>query len=55
MKSVSPRHFLRKPINIDNFYGKEDLGIKITREQFEELCNDLYVRIKNINLLFNLK
>jgi len=33
-------------INIDNFYGKEDLGIKINREQFEDLCNDLYDRIK---------
>ena len=35
-------------INIDNFYGKEDLGIKITRQQFEDLCNDLYKTIKNL-------
>ena len=35
-------------INIDNFYGNEDLGIRITRNEFDDLCSDLYERIQEL-------
>ena len=35
-------------INIDNFYGNEDLGTRITRDQFDDLCKDLYQRIEDL-------
>ena len=31
-------------INIDNFYDGEDLSISITRQKFEELCNECFTR-----------
>ena len=37
-------------INIENFYEKDDLFITITREQFDDLCKDLYNRI--IDLIY---
>ena len=40
-------------INIDNFFGNEDLVVKMTRDYFNELCQDLYDKIKDlmINIL----
>ena len=35
-------------INIDNFYGTEDLIIPLNRNKFEELCKDLYEEIEKI-------
>ena len=35
-------------INIDNFFGNNDLEIKITRNQFNDLCQDIYSKIKNL-------
>ena len=35
-------------INLDNFIDNYDLFIKITRDQFDELCQDLYARIEKI-------
>ena len=35
-------------INIENFYGKDDLFISITRDEFDDLCKDLYDRIKDL-------
>jgi molecular chaperone DnaK (HSP70) len=35
-------------INIDNFYGNEDLGTHITRDLFDDLCKDLYKRIEDL-------
>jgi heat shock protein 1/8 len=31
-------------INIDNFYDGEDLSMSITRQKFEELCNECFTR-----------
>ena len=33
-------------ITINNFYGNEDLVIKMTRDRFNDLCKDLYDRIQ---------
>jgi len=35
-------------INIDNFVGGDDLFVKINRDQFNDLCKALYVRIEVI-------
>ena len=35
-------------INIDNFYGNEDLVIKMTRDRFNDLCRDIYERIQEL-------
>ena len=35
-------------INIDNFYGKNDLMIRISRDTFEDLCEDLFKEIEKI-------
>ena len=35
-------------INIDNFYGNEDLVIKMTRDRFNDLCKDIYDRIQEL-------
>ena len=35
-------------INLDNFYGQDDLMIRISRDTFEDLCDDLYREIENI-------
>ena len=35
-------------INIENFYGKDDLFLTITREKFDELCKDLYIKIRDL-------
>ena len=35
-------------INIDNFYGQEDLIIPFNRFKFEEICKDLYQEIEKI-------
>ena len=41
-------------INIDNFYGQEDLIIPFNRSKFEELCKDLYQDIEKI-LYYSIK
>ena len=33
-------------INVDNFYDKNDLFIRMTRDLFDDLCKDLYDRIE---------
>ena len=35
-------------INIDNFFGTDDLMLRITRDGFEDLCVDLYREIEKI-------
>ena len=35
-------------INIDNFFGNNDLMLRITRDSFEDLCEDLYKEIEKI-------
>ena len=35
-------------INIDNFYGQDDLMIRISRDTFETICKDLYDEIDKI-------
>ena len=35
-------------INVENFYGKEDLFVTITRDQFDDLCKDLYDKIRDL-------
>ena len=35
-------------INIENFYGKEDLFVSITRNEFDDLCKDLYDKIEDL-------
>ena len=35
-------------INVDNFFNEEDLCVKMTLSTFENLCKDLYDRIRNI-------
>ena len=35
-------------INLDNFYGSDDLTIKISRDTFEDICKDLYGEIEKI-------
>ena len=35
-------------INVDNFYGDEDLCIKMTLNLFETICQELFTRINNI-------
>lgn len=35
-------------IIVDNFYGNEDLSVKITRDFFDDLSKDLYVRIEEL-------
>ena len=39
-------------ININNFFGNDDLIVKITRDYFNELCKDLYDKIQD--LIFNI-
>ena len=34
--------------NIDNFYGQNDLIIKISRDTFDEICKDSYTEIEKI-------
>ena len=35
-------------INIDNFFEQSDLIIKISRDTFDEICQDLYIEIEKI-------
>ena len=35
-------------INIDNFYKSDDLTVKISRDTFEDICQDLYIEIEKI-------
>ena len=35
-------------INLDNFFGTDDLMIRISRDTFEDLCEDLYREIEKI-------
>ena len=35
-------------INIDNFYGQNDLIITMCRDKFDEICQDLYIEIEKI-------
>ena len=37
-------------INIDNFYGQEDMMIPLNRNTFEDICKDLYEQIEKILL-----
>ena len=37
-------------INIDNFYGQEDMMIPLNRNIFEDICKDLYEQIEKILL-----
>ena len=42
-------------INVCDFYNNEDLGIMLTRDQFDELWDDLYKKIiKNLDKLFEI-
>ena len=34
-------------IELDYFIGKDDLVIKISRETFEKICFDLFLKIEN--------
>ena len=39
-------------IYIDNYFGKNNLCIKITRDKFDQLCKDIYDKIKELILGF---